>query len=376
MELSLVGHPFSPIGMGEHVRKTYQALSSVGVGPKSIIDIYQLNNDMQVLFSASQVQNIILNNGFQDINIFHINGDEVEQTLAHLGCEGLNHGYNIIYPAWELSKYPLEWAKQLDRFDEIWAPSNFIKDALEKSCKKKVIHMPLACDVNIKTYYPRKFFSIPENKYTFLFFFDLRSFASRKNPFGILEAFKKLLSKAPSSKAHLVLKIHGVYESEKSSQFFEKFKSEMGMNLTVIDGVLSEDQIRSLVLCTDSFISLHRAEGFGRGIAEAMMLGKPVIATAWSGNLDFMKKSNSLWVDYELIPIADGEYPFWHGQHWADPDIHQAVSLMQYLIDNPEEGQKIGHQARLDMQKDYGLMSIGVAYRERLEKIKNFCLKI
>lgn len=370
MDLSLVGHPLSPIGMGEHIRKTCQALSSVGVRPSSVVDIYQLNNQMRGLFNTSNVDNELLNKGLKDINIFHINGDEVEQSLAHLRFESLNKGYNIIYPAWELPGYPLEWARQLDRFDEIWAPSKFIKEALERVCKKKVFHMPLACNVNIRTYYPRKFFNIPEDRYAFLFFFDLRSYSTRKNPAGILEAFKKIFSLDPLSSAHLILKIHGVDEPESGTRIFEKFKSELGPNLTIIDEVLSEDQIRSLVLCADCFLSLHRAEGFGRGIAEAMMLGKPVIATAWSGNLDFMKESNSFGVGYELISIADGEYPFWQEQFWADPDINQAVNFMQYLISNPEAGQRIGHLARLDMQKDFGLMPIGTTYRERLELIK------
>jgi glycosyltransferase involved in cell wall biosynthesis len=368
MEISLVGHPFSPIGRGEDIRKTYQALSAVGMRPKSVIDIYKLNASYENLYSASSIQRNVLNRGFQKINVFHINGDEVKLSLAHLQFEGLDEGYNIVYPAWELPNYPDDWALQLDRFDEIWAPSNFIKHSLEKSCKKKIVHMPLACDVRIGAFYPRKFFDIPENKYTFLFFFDLRSFSSRKNPFGLLQAFEKLLQEINPDKIHLVMKIHGGHDGNllKSFQFF---KSKYDSHLTVIDAVLSEDQIRSLVVCCDCFVSLHRAEGFGRGIAEAMMLSKPVIATGWSGNLDFMDDENSFRVNYELISVDNGDYPAWEMQHWAEPNIDQAVKLMSYMATNPDEGRNVGRKAQSSLRAKFGLLPSGVRYMERLNEI-------
>jgi glycosyltransferase involved in cell wall biosynthesis len=368
MELSLVGHPFSPIGRGEDIRKTYQALSAVGMRPKSVVDIYKLNDSYENLYSVSSIKESVLNRGLQKINVFHINGDEVKLSLAHLQFEGLDEGYNIVYPAWELPNYPDDWALQLDRFDEIWAPTNFIKRSLEKSCKKKIVHMPLACDVRIGAFYPRKFFDIPENKYTFLFFFDLRSFSGRKNPFGLLQAFEKLLHEIKSEQIHLVLKIHGGDDGNLLNSF-ELFKSKYGSNLTVIDAVLSEDQIRSLVVCCDCFVSLHRAEGFGRGIAEAMLLGKPVIATAWSGNMDFMNAENCFGVDYKLVPVEKDAYPAWEGQSWAEPDIEHASKLMQSLVKNPSNGYLIGNQARIDLNVKLGLMSSGVRYSNRINEI-------
>src|SRR6267378_2057187 len=137
--LCLVGHPYAPTGRGEDVRCSYRALRSVATRP-AIKDIYKLQTpetDDYAEFSLASSEESAR------INIFHINADEVEQAMAHLSYDKPWDGYKIVYPAWELMRYPKEWAFQLDRFDEIWAPSQFIKTSLEAECKQPIFHMPL-----------------------------------------------------------------------------------------------------------------------------------------------------------------------------------------------------------------------------------------
>lgn len=363
--VSLVGHPYAPIGMGEHVRCTYRALRSVAMRP-TVRDIYKLvppDTDELQEFAGVCVDK------HSDINIFHINGDEVEQSLAHFGKATYSGSYNIVYPAWELARYPKEWAIQLDRFDEIWAPSWFIKESLEASCKKPIVHMPLACEVVLSSFLSRRYFGIPETDYTFLFFFDSRSYATRKNPGAVIESFRRLLKARPYAMSRLVLKVNGAEMVSDIIQHLHKEHKDISNHVTILQQLMTDNEAKNLVRCCDCFVSLHRSEGFGRGISEAMALGKPVIATGYSGNMEFMNPDVSFPVAYDLIPLIEGEYPHWEGQVWAEADVSDAAHHMIRLIDDPEKGRAVGKKAHLHMKKNFSYSAIGMNYRVRLEKI-------
>jgi len=362
---ALVGHPFAPIGMGEHLRTTFRALRSVGQ-PPAITDVYKLakpDTDETQEFSAACTDESA------DINIFHINGDEVGQALQHLSGAREWSGYNIIYPLWELARYPEEWAKQLDRFDEIWAPSKFIHESLEAACSKPVVHMPLACEVALQSFFGRRYFSIPETDYTFLFFYDLRSYSTRKNPEAVVNAFRNLLAKRPYSKIHLVIKVNGVETNPESFKALCEALTDLRQHVTLIQKMMTSNEVKNLVRCCDCFVSLHRSEGFGFGIAEAMVLGKPVIATAYSGNMDFMAPHVAYDVDYKLIPLSEGDYPHHQGQVWADPDWEQASFQMINLVDNPNQGRLLGKRASDHMRSHFSHRSTGLRYINRLDDI-------
>jgi glycosyltransferase involved in cell wall biosynthesis len=108
--------------------------------------------------------------------------------------------------------------------------------------------------------------------------------------------------------------------------------------------------MRALQRCADSYVSLHRAEGFGLGLAECMALGKPVIGTAWSGNLDFMTNANSCLVDYRLVPVGEGEYQYAEGMQWAEADVDHAAACMKRLVDAPGFASSLGAQAGVDIR--------------------------
>lgn len=365
--ICLVGHPFAPIGMGEHVRSTCRALKSVAVNP-TLGDIYQLNSpseDELIEFSGSAAAEPC------DINIFHINGDEIEQALAHLSYHKPWAGYNVIYPAWELSRYPKVWAKQLDGFDEIWAPSFFIQDALKAICRKPVLHMPLACEVVLTKFLSRRYFGIPETDYVFLFFFDVRSYVSRKNPKAVIDAFRILLNRNQFAKTTLVLKINGADQAPEVFSQLHAYLDDMRDHILIIQDVMTDNEVKNLVRCCDCFISLHRSEGYGRGMAEAMFLGKPVIATGYSGNMDFMSSEVAFIVDYKLISLIEGEYPHYDGQVWAEPDVNEAANYMQLLLANPEVGREMGKSAQLHIRMNFSYREIGMRYRYRIDEITN-----
>ena len=366
-DICLVGHPYAPIGMGEHVRATHRALSSVGIAPR-ILDIYGLNHPAEEEEREFSVAMGDRTPGH--INIFHINGDEVEQSLQHISYHAPWTGYNIIYPAWELSRYPKEWAIQLDRFDEIWAPSKFVGDAIRLVSKPQVIDMPLACEVRLTKFLSRRYFGLPESYCIFLNFFDIRSYVDRKNPFAVLEAFRRLVADRPFNKLALVLKVNG---AEQAPELFEEMQrkiADIRGRVIVIGRVMSDNEIKNLIRCCDCFVSLHRSEGYGRGMAEAMYLGKPVIATGYSGNMDFMNGDVAYLVGYDLIEVKSGQYPFFQGQFWADPNISQATELMGFISENPNEAKGMGQRGQRHIKTGFSFLAIGLRYRERIDEIR------
>jgi glycosyltransferase involved in cell wall biosynthesis len=368
----LVGHPFAPIGMGEHIRCSFRAFRAAGL-TLPVRDIYSSHGrsdpDLAKEFGSNLMHRLS-----PDINFFHINGDEVEQTLDHIGNELPSGAYNIIYPTWELSIYPSEWAEQLARFDEIWTPSNFVFESIQKATTKPVCHMPLATEVWLTSFLGRRYFGLPESAYLFLFYFDFRSWIDRKNPFAAIEALEKVCAARPGENIRLVIKVNRPGDSSPQEAGFPRFmraieQSRHADSVIIIDKVLTDNEIKNLVRCCDCFVSLHRSEGYGKGLAEAMFLGKPVIATGYSGNLDFMNEANSCLVRYKLIDVEEEQYPYAKGQVWAEPDIDHAVDHMLKLVDEPDYGHKLGQTASRHIRTYFSYRAVGLRYRQRLVEI-------
>ena len=363
-KIVLVGHPFAPIGRGEDIRCSYRALRSVAVNA-GLLDVFAscLPDEDEVReFSASLV------NEPGSVNIFHLNGDEIENAASVLG--GLpRSGYNIVYPAWELARYPKSWAAQLDRFDEIWAPSKFIAESLSEVVRRPVHEMPLASEVMLTSLLNRRFFGIPHSAYAFLFFFDFRSYRSRKNPEAVIAAFRRLRDMRPNADVCLVIKVSGSSHAPEEVENLKRGIAEFRERAVILDRAMSDSQVKNLIRSCDCFVSLHRSEGFGRGLAEAMYLEKPVIATAYSGNMDFMDSSTAMLVDYDLISVAEGDYPHHENQVWAEAKTEQAADHMAALVDNRAEGTQLGKRASLKVRSTIGYRPSGLRYKHRIDSI-------
>ncbi len=368
----VVGHPSAPIGMGEHARSVFKAFQAAGE-VVSLVDIFgaAVTADKLLVNSYSGNLSPYLGDG---VNIFCINADEVDLALQTLKDRNLfaPGSRNIIYPAWELSRYPTEWGEVLDGFDEVWAPSKFIASALTSATKSPVVHMPLACEIGQRGLVSRRHFGLPDSSYCFLFAFDFLSYLERKNPYGVLEAFELALAKRPNADIRLVIKLNNAdlkpADFDKFKKFFEKIKDRV----ILIDGTLSDLEMKSLVWLCDCFVSLHRSEGYGRGISEAMVLGKPTITTGYSGNLDFCNKHTSFLVPFNLVPVGVGQYPHWQKQVWADADTEAACSIMVKLIDRPELGLEKGCRAREVMAADFSFLRRGLDYAQRAKNLLPF----
>jgi glycosyltransferase involved in cell wall biosynthesis len=215
----------------------------------------------------------------------------------------------------------------------------------------------------------KPYFGIPEHRFAILYFFDLRSYTSRKNPWAVIEAFHRLIQARPNAEVQLVLKLnYSRTDPGVVLQIKQRIAAFAG-RVTMIDATLSNNETKNLVRCCDCFLSLHRSEGFGRGGAEAMFFAKPVVATGWSGNMDYMNDEVAFPVSYTLVPVHEGEYPEFQGQVWANPNIGEAASVLVKLVDDPAYARNIGARARTHMQQQFSDAALGARYRERLRSI-------
>jgi hypothetical protein len=364
--VTLIGHPFATVGVGEQMRSHIEACRAVHL-PHSVVDIFRYatrsDPDHLALIGSDEVE--IPPSG---IRIFHVNGDEVETVQKEFAARQgkFADGYNIIVPAWELPRYPAVWAEQLRKFDEVWALSNFIADALA-AAEISSVQIGQAVEVPLSPMLPRRYFGIRESAFVLLHFFDLTSYASRKNPNGVLDAFEVLRRRHPFADIQLVLKVK---KGDDSGQDWLQPIYERLPEAVCLAQPLTACETRSLINCCDCFVSLHRSEGFGRGTGEAMFLGRVALATGWSGNLDYMTEENSLLARYHLVPVGSDEYPHGEGQVWAQPDIGHAVELLEGVITDPARVRTVTVRGRRDVRLGYSYRAVGSRILARVQEVQ------
>jgi glycosyltransferase involved in cell wall biosynthesis len=366
MRVALVGHPFMPIGMGEHLRRVHRALRAAGT-EASVRDVYGMgrnDSDIRREFDGYLVQEFS-----PDLNIFCLNADEILPSLKHLSDTLPKNAFNIVYPMWELSKYPTEWGEQLNKFDEVWVASTFTQRAIQPTVDKEVMYMPLAGEIKLNSFLGRRYFGILESSFVFLFFFDFTSYMERKNPFAVLQAFEDLCKRRPSDDLCLVIKAKGGEKKRDDYDRFREYVARYKTRVMVIENTLSDNEMNNLVRCCDCFLSLHRSEGFGLGLIGAMFLGKAVVATAYSSNLDFMTEENSCLVRNKLCAVSKGAYPFAEGQQWAEADIGDAVHHMVRLVSDRDYTLMIGENASRHIRVHFSYQAAGLRYLDRIREI-------
>jgi hypothetical protein len=363
--ITFIGHPYAPIGMGEQLRSHVSACTRVGLHHRAFdIFRYAQRADAAHFDVIDKLERDDVPGG---IRIFHINGDEIDPVVAALEARGgsFKDGYNIIVPAWELPTYPAVWAKQLARFDEVWALSAFIQQGLARAGVAspligQSVQMPVGPNL------PRRWFGIRESAFVLLNFFDLSSYATRKNPEAVRRLFELIRREQPFLDIQLVLKVK---QGERGAEDWAGEYDGGDPQIRVIATPLDSLGVRSLMVACDCFVSLHRSEGFGRGLGEAMALGRLAMGTAWSGNLDFMTETNSLLVRQEQVALQEDEYPHWQGQSWAEPSVEHALELLRPVLADPARGMAMALRGQSDVLRTHSHRAVGVRILARLERI-------
>lgn len=277
--------------------------------------------------------------------------------------------YRIAMWYWELEKVPAEFAANSVGLNEIWAPTRFVADAMAKALPIPVVPMLPGLRIDElpdEMVASRQYFGLNESAFVFLYCFDMSSTSARKNPLGLIEAYYRAFGRDP--RVQLVLKISRGEQQPKERETILRMAELTGVR--VIDCVYSRAVTLDLIRRCDCYVSLHRSEGLGLTMAEAMLLGKPTIATGYSGNLDFMNDDNSLLVryDYDEVPPNTPHYPA--GCRWAEPDIDHAADLMRWVYEHPQEAAQLGRKAQASLRETLDPRRAGQRMLERIELLR------
>ena len=292
------------------------------------------------------------------INLFVLPPNDLTKLFKNAQSSWLSPKHlNVAWSMWELTVLLPAWREQLQALDVLIAESQFIRQLFSWSLSGipmlTAMH-PLYLPAGIAAQRVR--FGLPEDVVLFITSFEPHSDIQRKNPMAVLEAFQRAFDQSP--RAHLVIKINNPGIGSELHPFVQQLQQRYSgyRQIHVLAETLSYGDVLSLYASCDVYVSLHRAEGLGLGLMEAMTLGKPVIATAWSGNMTFMNYTNSCPVNYRLIPV-DASTPVYRkgtlGTEtiWADPDIDEAAAWMRRLADDPDLRAEIGRKAADDMRQ-------------------------
>jgi len=266
-----------------------------------------------------------------DVSITVANAD----SDAYVGTVLPRHHWapaSVGYWVWETEELPIKWRDSQERYREIWAPSRYAADAIRRVIDRPVEVVPhtlqfASLDAAVAD---RARFGLPENGLLMGFFFDPHSVLERKNVHGLISAFEAAF--AADDAAYLVLKVNAVQQqSLELGRLLARI--EANDRILLINRRLSQADTFDLMASLDAYVSLHRSEGFGLTCAEAMALGLSVVATGYSGNMDFMTEQNSLLVPGKVISTHRPFGPYPAGTRWADPDQDQAASALRQLLD-------------------------------------------
>ena len=303
------------------------------------------------------------------VNLIFVNPDYLDEAIAIIGRERLGDRYLIACWFWELEVFPEAWLPALSLVDEVMVSTSFIEKAIGRVTDKPVWQVPLPVGEANDSGLVRADFGLDDDAFIFLSSFDFNSFLTRKNPLAVISAFQLAFADGRPDVRLLIKTSNGHRHPSKLQELLAA--ASMDRRIIIRDEVIDRSHVQALQRCVNAYISLHRAEGFGLGLAECMRLGKPVIATAWSGNMDFMTRDNSCLVDYNLVPLREGEYLHCEGQRWAEPNVAHAAEQMRRIVDDGDFAARIGAHAALDVRNRLSLQVTARQIIQHLEALSS-----
>ena len=339
--INLLGYLSGEFGLAESARAFAHALDTGQLA-------HVLNN---VKMGGHSYADTTLTNFSMDnpyfVNLITANTDMLAAVSKEKGREYFADKYNVGLWYWETPHFPKYWWSHFSLLDEVWVTSDFCAAAISKVSPIPVAKITYPFQVRQpKPHFNKQHFGIDPQNFAFVFSFDFFSVFERKNPLAVIEAFRRAFRS--DDQVILVLKANNTQGNPHLVELMHK--TAQGLEIQIIAERLKHEEVLGLFAACDCLVSLHRSEGLGLGMAEAMSLGKPVIATAYSGNMEFMNVNNSFLVKYDLIELKKDYGPYAKGDVWADADIEHAAYLMRYAYQNQEEARNIGARAAQDIR--------------------------
>jgi glycosyltransferase involved in cell wall biosynthesis len=365
LAVRVTGYLGHSLGLGAAARGYVRALSSVGVSVTTAsVPLHHLALPVAMAeeYGRHGFEDLI-HDGGHGFEIVAVNADELPDFVERLG-EDYFEGPRIGIWGWETNSIPSRWERAFSLIDEIWVYSRFMAKNIGSVAPVPVLSLPPPVLMPVEPPERRRL-GVPEG-FLFLFVFDYLSTIQRKNPVGLIEAFKSAFRVGEGPQ--LLLKtINGPLRPLAEEEVLWAAHGRPDIHL--IDRSLSSDEVMRLMAGCDCYVSLHRAEGFGLTIAEAMSLGKPVIATGYSGNVDFMTAENSYLVDHAIGRVGPDCEIYPPDGEWAEPSVEHAAELMRRVYSAPTEAATRGARARADVTRLLSPAATGANMRRRLERL-------
>jgi glycosyltransferase involved in cell wall biosynthesis len=356
--VNLIGFLSAQAGLGVSSRALLQALDRAGVPTKQVPLAHPFANERGVPSDTDAPY---------DVNIVCGTPDLIIAVGRDLGSDILQDRYNIGLFFWESDQFRPHSARAFRLTDEVWASSWYIADAVRSVFDGPIrIYPHPFTPPDIPSGLSRADLGLPDG-FLFLFVFDYSSSFKRKNPVGLVRAFKRAFR--PGEGPVLAIKsLVGEHRLAEREQLWGETVDRP--DIVLLEGTWPEERKNALMAVADCYVSLHRSEGLGMTMAEAMLLGKPVIATAFSGNVDFMDQYNSFPVQHGMTEVGPDAEPYDPRWLWADPDIRQAATLMRWVYENPDEARKRGTRAREELLRRRSTSVTATFVKERLAEIR------
>ncbi|MCI2261668.1 glycosyltransferase family 4 protein [Xanthomonas indica] len=364
---NLLGYISGEFGLGVSARAYASALLSVGY-PIAIvdadIDIPHSRQDRSLEAYAGMTEPSF------DTTVVFVNPDHFDAAMAAFRKLKPPSGRVIGCWFWELPRVPDAWMAAVQQVDEIVVATEFVAEAFRAVTDKPVTKIPFPLLPTPASALTRAHLGLPDDAFVFLCTFDCNSSLERKNPGGVIKAFREAFP-AVQDDVRLLLKSSN---GERSPAFLIQLAGLIGEDSRILlrDGVIDASHVAAMHELSDCYISLHRAEGLGLGMAESMRLGKPVIATGWSGNCDFMDESNSFLVDYRLVPVLEGQYPHGEGQSWAEPDTADAARQMRSVVRDRGRAANVAAAGRSTILREMSAHGSGQLFAAYLSQLPEF----
>jgi len=360
--INFVGHIKGQYGLGQGARLLVKALDMSKLDYNAI----DVNMGSTVKHNDTEYDNILKKDFPYTVNLFHVQPyTSFEVGLSQIEyTKNLENRYNIGYWVYETEDIPKKWSETFKYVNEIWTPSDFATNAFKKISPIPVYTVPYGIEVKKDDKLKRKDFNIPENKFAFLIMYDPRSLAERKNPKAAIKAYLEAFNN--NNKVCLVIVLNNASDEEINNLEKELVGIE---NYTLINKTMPKSELYALISLCDVYVSLHRSEGFGLIMAEAMSLGTVCIATNYSGNLQFMNEDNSCLVKYKMIEVdTTTQSVYEKGNRWADADIKDASKYMLKLYKDKKYYNKLRENAKKTMENDF---SIEASAKNIVNRFKN-----
>jgi glycosyltransferase involved in cell wall biosynthesis len=361
--VEIVGFVQAELGIGEAARRLARSLTAAGVGHR--VTPYRRNTSSRMAVEAPTGSP--LGGSCVDIEVGCVNLDHYPQLARERATVEGPRPYRIGYWWWEVDAFPSQFADSFDLVDEVWCSTEFVANALRREGGPEVVKVPMAITTPvIDASLRRPDLGLPDG-FVFLYVFDFFSTMGRKNPLGLIEAFVDAVP-AGSGPTLVVKTINGVHRMAQLEQL--RLAAIDRPDVRIIDGYVDATTLGSTVAASDCYVSLHRSEGFGLTIADAMALGVPVVATAYGGNLEFMDETNSTLVPSRLVPIGPDNVPYPAEGQWAEPDHAAAVAALRSMVDDAAAHRARAADARRRVLERFAAGRCGAAAAARLDEIR------